>query len=42
MLTLNFSEEEIQRLKYEKDFNPSARMHNKIARSLLKDELPHE
>lgn len=29
MLTLNFSEDEIQRLKYEKDLNPSTRLRKR-------------
>ena len=36
MLTLNFSEEEIQRLKYEKDFNPSARIRKRSHAVYLK------
>jgi transposase len=36
MLTLNFSEEEIQRLKYEKDFNPGARMRKRSHAVYLK------
>lgn len=36
MLTLNFSEEEIQRLKYEKDFNPCMRIRKRSHAVYLK------
>lgn len=36
MLTLNFSEEEIQRLKYEKNFNPCARIRKRSHAGYLK------
>lgn len=44
MITLNFSEEEIQRLKYEKDFNPSMRIRKRlyVIISKMSDRMSNE